>query len=40
LFRIFGRANTRTTVEVDVARALVPKLEAGRLYYLPDYYAP
>jgi protease-4 len=40
LFRIFGRAHTGTTVEVDVARALVPKLEAGRLYYLPDYYAP
>jgi hypothetical protein len=27
-------------VEVNVARALGPKLEAGRLYFLPGFYAP
>jgi protease-4 len=41
LLRIFGRTSAaKTTVEVDVARSLVPKLEVGRLYYLPGYYAP
>jgi protease-4 len=43
LFRIFGEAHgrgSRATVQVDVAPSLIPKLETGRLYYLPGYYAP
>ena len=39
LFRILGKAEA-TKVEVDIARALTPKLEAGRLYYLPSYLVP
>ena len=41
LFRLLGQSPaSKTTVEVDLARSLTPKLEAGRLYYLPSYYAP
>jgi len=39
LFRLLGQSE-KTSVEVNVARALVPKLEAGRLYFLPSFYAP
>lgn len=41
LFRLLGRApGAKTTVEVELARSLAPRLEIGRLYYLPGYYAP
>jgi hypothetical protein len=30
----------KTNVEVNLTQALVPRLEAGRLYFLPSYYAP
>lgn len=39
LFRLLGQSE-KTSVEVNVAKALVPKLEAGRLYFLPSFYAP
>jgi protease-4 len=39
LFRLLGQSE-KTNVEVNVARALGPKLEVGRLYFLPSSYAP
>ena len=39
LFRLLGKSET-TKIEVKVADALTPKLETGRLYYLPSFYAP
>jgi protease-4 len=41
LLRLLGKSDAHTTkIEVDLTRALLPKIEAGRLYYLPDFYAP
>jgi protease-4 len=37
--RLLGQSE-KTSVEVNLTRALVPKLEAGRLYFLPSFYAP
>jgi protease-4 len=37
--RIFGKADASRKVEVDFHAAL-PKLEAGRAYYLPSFFAP
>ncbi len=39
LFRLLGQSE-KASVEVNVAKALGPKLEAGRLYFLPSFYAP
>ena len=39
LFRILGQSE-RTKVDVKLAESLSPKLEAGRLYFLPGFYAP
>jgi protease-4 len=39
LLKLLGQSE-KTSVEVNVARALGPKLEAGRLYFLPSFYAP
>ncbi len=39
LFRLLGQSE-KTKIEVNVAEVLKPKLEAGRLYYLPSFYAP
>jgi protease IV len=39
LLRFLGQSE-KTKVEVNVAQALMPKLEAGRLYFLPSFYAP
>lgn len=43
LFRLLGESNTKgagkAKIEVDLASAL-PKLEAGKLYYLPSILAP
>jgi len=38
LFRLLGESRT-AKVEIAVAQAVTPKLEAGRLYYLPSFYA-
>ena len=40
LFRLLGESDRGSKVEVNVVEALKPKLEAGRLYYLPGFYAP
>ena len=39
LFRLLGQSE-KTNVEVNVVKSLMPKLEAGRLYFLPSSYAP
>jgi protease-4 len=39
LFRLLGQSE-KTKIEVKVAESLLPKLETGRLYYLPSFYAP
>jgi len=39
LFRLLGQSG-KTKIEVDVAKSLAPKLETGRLYFLPSFYAP
>ncbi|HEY3898722.1 MAG TPA: signal peptide peptidase SppA [Chthoniobacter sp.] len=39
LLRLLGQSE-KSKVEVNVANALVPKLDAGRLYFLPSFYAP
>ncbi len=38
LLRLFGESST--TVEVDLLGGRLPKLESGKLYYLPGIYAP
>lgn len=35
-----GESQAAATVEVKIADAFTPKLEAGRLYFLPAFYAP
>jgi protease-4 len=39
LLRLLGQSE-KTNVEVNLTRALTPKIEAGRLYFLPSFYAP
>lgn len=39
LLRFLGQSE-KTSVQVNVTQALMPKLEAGRLYFLPSFYAP
>lgn len=39
LFKMLG-ADRSSKVEVNLTSGLLPKLEAGRLYYLPSHYAP
>jgi protease-4 len=42
LFRLLGESNAKSPkskIEVDFGGALGPKLEAGRLYFLPDFFA-
>ena len=39
LLRILGQSE-KSRVEVHVTQSLLPKLEAGRLYFLPSFYAP
>lgn len=38
LFRILGQSE-QTKVSVEFGKSLLPKVEAGRLYYLPSFYA-
>jgi len=41
LLRLLGKSDARPAkIEIDLTRALLPKLEAGKLYFLPDFYAP
>jgi protease-4 len=41
LFRLLGQSGgEKTKIEVKIADALTPKLQAGRLYFLPSFYAP
>ena len=39
ILRILGQSE-KASVEVNVMQSLMPKLEAGRLYFLPGFYAP
>ena len=39
IFRLLGQSE-KTSVEVNVAKVIGPKLEAGHLYFLPSFYAP
>ena len=38
-FKLLGQEE-KSRVEVNVVKSLMPKLEAGRLYFLPGFYAP
>lgn len=38
--KMLGKAETKSKVEVDLHAGLAPKLEAGRAYYLPSFFAP
>jgi protease-4 len=41
LFRILGQGEkSNSKVEVNLVKSLAPKLEAGRMYFLPTFYAP
>ena len=42
LFRLLGQSeeSRKTKIEVKIADAITPKLQAGRLYFLPSFYAP
>jgi protease-4 len=39
LMRLLGQSE-QAEIEVKVAEAIAPRLEPGRLYYLPSFYAP
>lgn len=39
LFRLLGQSE-QSKVEINVVKSLTPRLEAGRLYFLPSSYAP
>jgi protease-4 len=39
ILKMLGQTET-SRVEVNVVKSLMPKLEAGRLYFLPGFYAP
>jgi hypothetical protein len=39
ILKLLGQSE-KTSVEVNVAKAIAPKLETGRLYFLPSFYAP
>ena len=41
LFRILGENDSgKSKIEIDLTQSLLPKLEIGKLYFLPGYYAP
>ena len=41
LLRLLGKSDTRQSkIEIDIAKSLTPRLEAGKLYFLPSFYAP
>ena len=41
LLRLLGKSDARQSkIEIDITKALAPRLEAGKLYFLPSFYAP
>jgi len=38
--RMLGKADASRKVEVDLRSALMPKIEPGKAYYLPSFFAP
>jgi protease IV len=40
LFSLFGQADAPRKVEIDFTASLLPKLQPGRAYYLPPFFAP
>ena len=41
ILRFLGESNAHgSKIEIDLAKALAPRLEAGKLYFLPSFYAP
>jgi protease-4 len=38
-FRAFGQVGD-SKIELELPKQLVPKLESGRAYFLPSFYAP
>jgi len=40
IFRLLGKSDRDSKVEINISDALKPKLEAGRLYFLPSMFAP
>jgi protease IV len=38
--RLLGKSENEAKVSVDLTGSLAPKIEAGKLYYLPGYYLP
>lgn len=39
IFKLLGQSE-KANVEINVTKALLPKLETGRMYFLPSFYAP
>lgn len=39
LFKLLGQTE-KSKVEISVSKALTPRIEAGRMYFLPSFYAP
>lgn len=41
LFRMLGESGaSKSKIEVNLSNALAPRLEAGKLYFLPSFYTP
>ncbi|HLW34190.1 MAG TPA: signal peptide peptidase SppA [Chthoniobacterales bacterium] len=40
IFRAFGEFNGDSKIELQLPKELVPRLESGRAYFLPSFYAP
>ena len=41
ILRFLGESNPHNSkIEIDLAKALAPRLEAGKLYFLPSFYVP
>ena len=41
LLRILGESNaTKSKIEIDLAKSIAPRLEVGKMYFLPSFYAP
>jgi len=38
--RLLGKSETKGKVALDLTGSLAPKIEAGKLYFLPGYYLP
>ena len=41
LLRILGESNaSKSKIEIDLAKSIAPRLEVGKMYFLPSFYAP